>query len=165
MSAITAHILPLIIRVYHVKVQLLVVFIWLIFTIFIGSIQEIQKHKMFMSVKESLQALFSCLKATEISVRVLKKAKKHKESLCDTFACLEFQTKNVGKQKFKIDRKVCKERIEKNAKFVEEYEAKLNAVQSAISISSYVSKKVEIEISDIKEATVPLRINLTKTAV
>ncbi len=125
------------------------------FTTFIGSIEEIQKHKTFISVKESLQALFSCLEINEISVRVFKNAIKNKEILCDLFAYLQIQVKSAKRQ-FKIERKVCKERIERISKFVDEYEAKLEAVESAINICRIVSKKVNIEISDFEKVITDL---------
>ena len=101
-------------------------------------------------MKESLLKLFWGLENKNISVQVFKNIKKHKECLCQIFACLKIQTKNEKRQS-KIKRDACKEQIENISKTVEEFEAKLDAVQSAIAISNHVSKAVKIEITDLEE--------------
>ena len=101
-------------------------------------------------MKESLLKLFSCLEKEKISFQVFKNVEKHEESLCEIFACFKIQTKNE-RRKFKIERNPCKERIKNISMIVEEFGAKLEAVQSAVAISSYVSNKVNIKITDFEE--------------
>ena len=93
--------------------------------------------------------LFSCLEKKQISFQVFKNVEKHEKSLCEIFACLKIQTKN--EQKFQIERNACKKRIKNISMIVEEFDAKLEAVQSAVAISSYVSNKVNIKITDFEE--------------
>ena len=101
-------------------------------------------------MKESLQALFSCLETNEISVRVFKNVEKHKESLCHIFAYLKMQADNE-KRKFKTEKKICKEWIEKKSELVGEYDVQYETVETVVNICCIVSREVNIEIKDFQQ--------------
>ena len=119
--------------------------------LFLDNLQQIQKHKTFMSIKKSFKTLFSRLERSEISFRLFGYIKKHEEMLCDIYAYLKFEKSKNVKKNFKLEKKACKERIEMISKVTEQYEAKLVAVESAIRIARNVSRKLNLSIFDINE--------------